>query len=894
MFPANMRYPFQSFRKTGFPGLLLLLALSADSTVKGEAFQFLEPRRVAYETESTVGKQAADSAWLKLVRTDGWSAPCEFGSRILLKLKAGSDIDATVKRHGGRIARRLSGNTVIVQTAGARQAARLAGSLSQRSETLIACPVRRQPLSLNFPYSAEPNDRYFRDQGYLEDRDETGNRSAADLHVRSAWARADGSGVTVAVADIGIELNHPDLRPRTLGAPHHNFASRSDDGNPKLIPSGLEAHGTGVAGIIAAERNNQTGIAGIAPGASLASWVISADSGRTLVSDEALMDLFQFQTNTVAVQNHSWGHAGKTQAALTPLEEIGIQNAYLNGRNGLGVIMVRSAGNSRRNGENMNDDAYPSDPRVIAVAATEANGRAAASSEPGAAILVAAPTRTADGLGIFTTDLTGVNGADQITRLPPDEGREDYQLFSGTSAAAPQVSGIVALMLAVNPELHVRDVQQILIHSARHFDLDDPDVQRNAAGFAVSHNVGFGVPDAGVAVRLASLWRQRPERETITAQQTGPFLIPDAGLNLHVSGQNLPKNLRTTRALPTTGVHPDRPTRSLQLAHIDEGLDGDLLDLADRAALIRRDPNDRWNEQLRAAATAGAEFAVIYNNANGTSKCPGGEALCVMLETDFAPIPAVFIGQSAGEALAAQIETNQPIHAYLRLNSLRRDFHVRDPLICEQVSLRVHSDHPIRGDLRITLTSPSGSVSVLQKLNDDLSPGPNNWTYHSVQHFYEGSVGTWTVAITDEFANDIGSVTELELIVRGIRITDSDADGLDDHWEEARLGGLTQGPKDDPDRDGYSNAREQVLGFDPMAVDIDFRVNLSTWRAGRARLSWPGVAGRQYEVLTGDRINAVATRAAIVEGQFPETEHFADSAELEQGFFMVRELPLPR
>ncbi len=127
--------------------------------------------------------------------------------------------------------------------------------------------------------------------------------------------------------------------------------------------------------------------------------------------------------------------------------------------------------------------------------------------------------------------------------------------------------------------------------------------------------------------------------------------------------------------------------------------------------------------------------------------------------------------------------------------------------------------------------------------------------------------------------------------MRGVRITDSDADGLDDDWERARLGGLTFRPTGDPDGDGYSNAREQILGFDPRVADIDFRVDLSLWKTGRARLSWPGVAGRQYEVLTGDRITAIASRMAIVDGRFPETEHFVDSAALGQGFFMVREAP---
>jgi len=63
--------------------------------------------------------------------------------------------------------------------------------------------------------------------------------------------------------------------------------------------------------------------------------------------------------------------------------------------------------------------------------------------------------------------------------------------------------GLAALILSANTNLTYRDVQQILILSARHFDFADPDVATNGAGLKMSHNLGFGIPDAGVAVNLA-------------------------------------------------------------------------------------------------------------------------------------------------------------------------------------------------------------------------------------------------------------------------------------------------------------------------------------------------------------------------------------------------------
>jgi hypothetical protein len=106
--------------------------------------------------------------------------------------------------------------------------------------------------------------------------------------------------------------------------------------------------------------------------------------------------------------------------------------------------------------------------------------------------------------------------------------------FSSTSLAAPQVAGICALILSANPNLTYRDVQQILIHSSRHFDKADPDLHRNGAGYWVSHKQGFGIPDAGEAVRLADAWRNRPAavRRVYQSDVVAPLAIPDSGLRI--------------------------------------------------------------------------------------------------------------------------------------------------------------------------------------------------------------------------------------------------------------------------------------------------------------------------------------------------------------------------
>ena len=104
---------------------------------------------------------------------------------------------------------------------------------------------------------------------------------------------------------------------------------------------------------------------------------------------------------------------------------------------------------------------------TLDVADIDQAGNVSTSSTPGANLLVSAFGTG----GIATTDRVGMNGYNtNPTTPPPGSGLRaaTNDNFSGTSAAAPQVSGVVALMLEANPNLGWRDVQTILANSARH------------------------------------------------------------------------------------------------------------------------------------------------------------------------------------------------------------------------------------------------------------------------------------------------------------------------------------------------------------------------------------------------------------------------------------------
>ena len=848
----------------------------------GARFHFREPKPTTYRVEQQNMAGSAALNWVKAWPENASRYPVQFGSRVALQLQPGTDVHEVLKGSSLKLSRAVAANFFVLEAADAPTALREAQRLAARPEVLVSCPVqRREQMRKHGPYAVRPNDTYFFDQWNLENRAGNGAPLGVDLNVRAAWPITRGQGSIIAVADDGVELTHPEFVLRAANNLHFYF-DRGNGSTNALPTDPDDNHSTVVAGLALAEGNNHRGMSGVAPQAQLASWKIFL--GNTVsASDEQLMDMYQFHSNVVSVENHSWGKAQNDPTQLSPaaLESIGISNAVAFGREGRGVVMVRSAGNGRDNAMNADDDGYANDPRVICVASVRRSGRAASYSNPGACLLVAAPGGD-DDIGIFSTDRQGASGYNP-SGFGDDFADPDY-VFStsifGTSFSAPQISGVVALMLSANPKLTWRDVQHILILSARHFDLADPDLKTNGAGFRVSHNVGFGVPDAGQAVALARTWVSRPAAITVTFAANNVQPIPDDALRVLITGTNVPASLQSIPSTPDTGPHADVPTAALPLVDVGLATNTIMASLSGKAALIRRGVNV-FSEKIQFAADAGAAFAVVYNT-NGTERIPMGG-------TDFVPIPAVMIDQNSGEALRSYLQTTGTAQAQIQLNAASYSFNVTNTLICEHVGVRVQTDHPRRGDLRITLLSPQGTRSVLQQLNLDDTAGPTDWTYYSTHHFGESSAGAWTVFISDEEPLNTGNVQSIQLIIDGVAITDTDHDGLDDDWERAHFGAtLAFGPQDDPDGDGYNNAREQLMGTDPNVAEAPFELDLSPWNEKQARLSWPGLTNRTYEVMEGTNVASPLTVITNLAGRFPQTEWFTPYTNLTGQFFRVR------
>lgn len=339
--------------------------------------------------------------------------------------------------------------------------------------------------------------------------------------------RYTGRGVLVSIVDNGVDLNHEDL---VNNITYGNFSYL-----PEVYGFSNADHGTAVAGLIAAQWGNGLGGRGVAPDAQIVSF-----NALRAPAIENQADALQRDLHRVSVSSNSWGDFnswGEPLALRAPVENALIQGA-LQGRDGKGIVYVFSAGNGATidaNGipsDNVNYSGLVNNYYTLPVCAVDAYGKKAAYSEAGATLLVCAPSRGEDtSLGIFTTDVTGGLGYNSTSKIADLENKNYTQLFGGTSAAAPLVSGVVALMLEANPNLGWRDVRTILAKSAKKVDATHPDWQVNGAGLNINHEYGFGLVDAQASIELALAWRNLPPIVNSTLRQDVVLPIPDNDAN---------------------------------------------------------------------------------------------------------------------------------------------------------------------------------------------------------------------------------------------------------------------------------------------------------------------------------------------------------------------------
>ena len=296
-------------------------------------------------------------------------------------------------------------------------------------------------------------------------------------------------------------VNHPHLRTLRDFPNDPLFASQWH-----LRNTG-QGGGTAVAGVAAARGGNGLGVTGVAPRAGIAGLRLVSANFQTDAMEAAALT---FQNNnqgglgTIHIYNNSWGPQddGRTLAGPAALTRAALAEGTATGRGGLGSVLVWAVGNGKGALDNANYDGYANSRFALAVGAVTNQGLATSYSEPGACVFVTAPSDGGPGANarIVTTDRVGVLGYN--TELDGDYATT----FAGTSAAAPQVAGIAALLLEANPALTWRDVKHILAQTAAWTHPASPTWVLNAAGFRHSDAYGFGLADAHAAAMLALMW----------------------------------------------------------------------------------------------------------------------------------------------------------------------------------------------------------------------------------------------------------------------------------------------------------------------------------------------------------------------------------------------------
>lgn len=313
--------------------------------------------------------------------------------------------------------------------------------------------IQRNPMGDAMLFTnGRPNDPYFSSQWHM-----------AALNATAAWDLSTGSGQILAIADTGSQSTNGDLAGRTYSG--LDVVQTGSSGSIDRQTNG--SHGTCVATTAAATTNNRLLTASPALGAYIYPIRISYPNGNSFSTDDnKIIQALNFcGNNRIRVLNVSYGYNNTAysyaNANVHPVLHAWMK-WYHDQKNGL---VIFSAGNSAQY------DPSPRQPYLIFVSALSPSYGLASFSNYGQPIWFTAP-----GVNIACSDRTG-----------------RFNWVNGTSFASPLIASLCSMILARNPGMSNRQVEQALINSCR-----------NSTGSKWNTAYGFGLPDAYTALRTYS------------------------------------------------------------------------------------------------------------------------------------------------------------------------------------------------------------------------------------------------------------------------------------------------------------------------------------------------------------------------------------------------------
>ncbi len=449
------------------------------------------------------------------------------GSRVVIthhvavRVPDGEDVDVFCAREGLRLVRRFdyAPGFVLAEPVDADPLAAVHAELHLRRAGLWAEAQIRLPIKAY----AVPSDPLYATQWHLTAGVGIGIDIAA--HWAGAGPYYTGLGQNVAVVDTGMDLTHEDL---AAGARTDIDVDVFDnDLDPSHgAPADDDGHGTVVAGLIGARANNGKGVAGVAYNVGLVGVRLLGPGSLAATAEtaDALAHRATATSDVIAVSNNSWGPVlnGTGLGGIGALVDAALHTGTTSGRNGRGTVYVFAAGNGFPN-DTTDFNAFTSDRRVIAVAATTNTGTSASYSERGVATLISAPGGGSDITAMVSTDWTDFGGrrgfqtgsyTEQVT--PTETPAADAA--KGTSFAAALVAGTAAILIERQPKLSWRDVPWILALSAQ--SKTGANHLTNRAGLGFDLDYGSGLLDVSNALILAGGWTPLPPELSYTAAAT--------------------------------------------------------------------------------------------------------------------------------------------------------------------------------------------------------------------------------------------------------------------------------------------------------------------------------------------------------------------------------------
>ncbi|XP_071160874.1 furin-1-like [Mytilus edulis] len=323
------------------------------------------------------------------------------------------------------------------------------------------------------------------------------------MKVSSAWSAGyTGAGIVIAVLDDGLQTDHPDLAANVDTANDKDIYGFDND----PYSSAGNSHGTEVSGLIAAVKDNNICVVGVAFSSTIIGIRIL---GKYPITDSEEAQGLSHYLSNVDIYSNSWGATDGTGfTGPGSVTKAALLDGVTNGRNGKGAIYIWAAGNGQTN-DNCNGDGYVNSIYTVAISSAQI-GQNAWYSEVCAPVLAVAYGGSEDDRYLTTTTI----------------GSECKSAIQGTSYSAPLVSGIVALTLEANSDLTWRDIQHLIVFTSSRSGLSDTysNWTMNGANKEFSQILGFGLMDADAMVSYGKIWVTVPTQQTCNTSTRSPSL----------------------------------------------------------------------------------------------------------------------------------------------------------------------------------------------------------------------------------------------------------------------------------------------------------------------------------------------------------------------------------